>query len=205
MRELAVLGFVSFTATVIQQFVSLPEDTKETFEYSHVLMFVTAIFYAIEIAVISRMLGFVVNELYQKDHRTEEEMYGAEQLHWYDPHDDDSQAVGMVRRGAAAVHYWWANSWFNPKLHKLKSTSALKVRRQQCVSRVERMCGGCSVGPQGAPPAVRSGYIPLHNLRTRTSDAAAAPLPLHGAYRADTFLTLLTWPAPGAPLPLHGA
>ena len=47
-------------AQVIQQFISLPEETKETFEYSHVLMFVTAIFYAIEIAMISRMLGFVV-------------------------------------------------------------------------------------------------------------------------------------------------
>eukprot|EP00966_Prymnesium_polylepis_P103665 2400046-Prymnesium_polylepis.1 len=59
-RELAVLGFVSFTATVIQQFVQLSEETKETFEYSHVLMFVTAIFYAVEISVISRMLDFVV-------------------------------------------------------------------------------------------------------------------------------------------------
>ena len=41
--ELAILGFVSFTATVIMQFLELHEETKLTFEYSHVLMFVTAV------------------------------------------------------------------------------------------------------------------------------------------------------------------
>ena len=57
-RELAILGFVSFTATVLLQFVELPggEETHESFEFSHVLMFVTACFYAIEIAVTHFML-----------------------------------------------------------------------------------------------------------------------------------------------------
>ena len=39
--ELAILGFVSFTATVILQFVHLDEETHESFEYAHVLMFIT--------------------------------------------------------------------------------------------------------------------------------------------------------------------
>ena len=53
LRELAILGFVSFTATVILQFVALDEKHRELFEFSHVLMFVTAVFYALEIATVS--------------------------------------------------------------------------------------------------------------------------------------------------------
>ena len=45
MRELAILGFVSFTATVLMQFVTLGEETRDFFEYSHVLLFLTAVFY----------------------------------------------------------------------------------------------------------------------------------------------------------------
>ena len=44
-RELAILGFVSFTATVLMQFIKLHEEMKEFFEYSHVLLFLTAVFY----------------------------------------------------------------------------------------------------------------------------------------------------------------
>ena len=55
-KELAILGFVSFTATVIMQFIHLTEDKKMLFEYAHVLMFGTAIAYAKEIALISSQL-----------------------------------------------------------------------------------------------------------------------------------------------------
>ena len=56
-RELAVLGFVSFTATVILQFIHLPEDKKMIFEFAHVLMFGTAIAYALEIGRISSQVS----------------------------------------------------------------------------------------------------------------------------------------------------
>ena len=61
------LGFVSFTATVIMQFVPLSEEATESFEYSHVLLFVTAIFYAVEISVISVMLAPIEAEFVGRD------------------------------------------------------------------------------------------------------------------------------------------
>ena len=66
-RELAILGFVSFTATVIMQFVPLSEEATESFEYSHVLLFVTAIFYAVEISVISVVVPTIEAEFVGRD------------------------------------------------------------------------------------------------------------------------------------------
>mmetsp|Transcript_29548 Transcript_29548/g.61840 ORF Transcript_29548/g.61840 Transcript_29548/m.61840 type:complete len:276 (-) Transcript_29548:284-1111(-) len=60
-KELAILGFVSFTATVILQFVHTAEDKKMLFEYAHVLMFGTAIAYAKEIALISSQISQISN------------------------------------------------------------------------------------------------------------------------------------------------
>ena len=37
-RELAVLGFLSFSSSVLLQFVILPEETVQLFEYAHTVM-----------------------------------------------------------------------------------------------------------------------------------------------------------------------
>ena len=48
LRELTILGFVSFSATITLQAVHLPEDDHLIFEYAHVLMFTLAIMYSKE-------------------------------------------------------------------------------------------------------------------------------------------------------------
>ena len=63
-KELTILGFVAFSATMLIQAETLPltHDQHLNFEFAHILMFTTAIVYAKEIFSVSHMLhGIKVN------------------------------------------------------------------------------------------------------------------------------------------------
>ena len=131
-RELAVLGFVSFTATVILQFVVMIEETKLTFEYSHVLMFITAVFFAIEIAVISNNLPTILEDLERKDEVESEHVLIHETSHWFDPRYNKGDGPMTC-----AVKRWWSGSFLNRQMHHVVDLSRLKVLRFHFMARHE--------------------------------------------------------------------
>ena len=73
-KELAILGFVSLTATMLLQFVHLPHIQHLLFEYAHVLLFITAVMYAKEIYIISGTVERIAEEFEQLDFTPEEEV-----------------------------------------------------------------------------------------------------------------------------------
>lgn len=77
-RELTILGFVSFSATITLQMVNLEEESELLFEYAHVLMFSIAIFYALEIANNSFMAASIASGFARQDQERDEELLAQE-------------------------------------------------------------------------------------------------------------------------------
>ena len=98
-RELAILGFVSFTATVVMQFTHLGE-TEELFEYAHVLLFATAIMYVKEIAFVSRSVNAITNDFHHKDTLSDEKVLEQEKWLWT---GEDGRRSSMGEDGEAGA------------------------------------------------------------------------------------------------------
>ena len=138
--ELAVLGFVSFTSTVALQFMNLEsvggEETKESFEFSHVLMFTTAVFYALEIGVVAHMLGQVVGaggEFDNNDRFEEEELHKKDHTLWQQQVQDmEKRAYDWIADHFAALT---AGTWFERRDTRAKSS--FKVLRFHFMARNE--------------------------------------------------------------------
>ena len=110
-RELAILGFVSFTATVILQFVHLEEEKHELFEYAHVLMFTIAVVYAKEIAIVSIKLGRISRDFEAHDAASDEEVLRLERDWWVSALRTPGLRGLLLRR--------WRSSSFNPALNHM--------------------------------------------------------------------------------------
>ena len=83
-RELAILGFVSFTATVLKQFLqTVPESDLQLFEYAHVLLFTTACAYVKEIALVSRQLHAIEVDFERMGQVDDAEVLRAERELWF--------------------------------------------------------------------------------------------------------------------------
>ena len=125
-KELAILGFVSFTATVSMQFLKLEEEHREFFEYAHVLLFLSAVFYAVEISFISIQLDSIQEEFQDRDAHDEatltahEDQLWSQLEPWQHPIVDSSMG-----------------SFLNRQAQELKRRSTFKVLRFHFMSRNE--------------------------------------------------------------------
>ena len=82
-RELAILGFVSFTATVLKQFLQrVPESDLQLFEYAHVLLFTTACAYVKEIAIVNSQLHAIEAEFERMGQVDDAEVLRTERELW---------------------------------------------------------------------------------------------------------------------------
>ena len=124
LRELTILGFVSFSATITLQAVHLPEDDHLIFEYAHVLMFTLAIMYSKEIAISSILFSGIQKGFVAQDAEADEDLLAGER-EW-------AEAVGPLRglsRTCARSHL------LNSKLSKRASSSQFKVLRFHFMAR----------------------------------------------------------------------
>ena len=161
-RELAILGFVSFTATVVMQFTHIGE-TEELFEYAHVLLFATAIMYVKEIAFVARSVNRITNDFHHKDTLSDERVIEREKWLWTGDAEDNEDGAAdadaepsavpsgvsprvlelagrllgdaRVQRWAAQWRLHWRSSTFNKEAHEVISNTIFKVLRFHFMAR----------------------------------------------------------------------
>ena len=142
-RELAILGFVSFTATVLMQFVELG-DMEVLFEYAHVLLFATAIMYVKEIALVARIVRDLKQDFRAQDESADHTVLRNEKTLWTFGSAESEAADGgflaALKRGAAsllggervdelelALRRVWRSSTLNARAHHLIEKSNFKA------------------------------------------------------------------------------
>ena len=173
LRELTILGFVSFVATVILQFVLIPEEDKQIFEYAHVLMFTLAIFYAAQIAITAFQLGGIVKTFNKQDEEPDEDLLKAEKDYW-----ERAAKTNPIRR------FWRRCSFLNRATNNMISGSTFKVLRFHFMSRSGLLgkakfeWAACARPPSawhGARPARRPSQHPSPCPSPRPSAAPTLP------------------------------
>ena len=95
LRELTILGFVSFSATITLQFVVLPEADHLIFEFAHVLMFTLAIMYAKEIAISSLLFAAIKSSFAAQDTEREDDLLAAERA-WHQRFEKRRGTLGRL-------------------------------------------------------------------------------------------------------------
>jgi hypothetical protein len=124
LRELTILGFVSFTATIALQFAQLEEEPKMIFEFAHVLMFTLAIMYAKEISISAVLFTGIKASFVAADEESEEDLLRMER-EW----------VARAEASSGLRSTYARSTLLNTRLRKLAASSKFKVLRFHFMAR----------------------------------------------------------------------